>query len=383
MKVAVYHNLPSGGALKVLEAWFRYHAADHHVELFIPQTANDDFARLSPYAVATHRFPLAPVKSFFDTFLQIRGLAKVGSLVADAIDQGGFDVVLASASQFTQAPEILPHLHTPSVYFAPEYNRMIYDKPLTRGPKQELKRLLLYPRRTWIKRIDKKSIVSATTVFTNSKFTRANLRRIYGIDSEVVYNGVDNEAFQPRKLQREQVVLSVGSLAPVKGHGFVIDALATIPPEQRPTLVVIGDRGAGATQLTAQARRLEVKIETHENVPLSELVNYYNRATVLAAAQYAEPFGLTALEAMACETPVVAVAEGGLTESVNHNTTGILVERDPVLYGQALLRVLSDRTLARRLGENGRKDVVARWQWAQTAKRIERLLNTANRKHHE
>ncbi|HEU0317526.1 MAG TPA: glycosyltransferase, partial [Solirubrobacteraceae bacterium] len=71
--------------------------------------------------------------------------------------------------------------------------------------------------------------------------------------------------------------------------------------------------------------------------------------------------------AMACATPVVAVAEGGLVETVRHDDTGLLVARDPAALGGALARVLDDPQLAGRLGAAGRARVVADWSWERTA----------------
>ncbi len=375
MKIAVYHNLPSGGALRVLQAYLSHRPDGHQAELFLPDSANDEFVPLSPFVDHVHRLPYPQVQSKIGNITQLREIRRFAERTSEQIDGAGFDVVLASASQLTQAPEILPYVKTPTLYFAPEYNRMVYDKPFGRTAKQRLRDLAFYPRRQWIKNFDARSIRAASKVFTNSNFSQGNLRRVYGVESEVVYNGVDTDEFRPLRLRREGFVLSVGALAPIKGHGFVIDALATIPDPERPKLVIIGDRGGDASQFVEQANRLSVKVTVLKNIPFPEVVGYYNKASVVAAAQYAEPFGLIAIEAMACETPIVAVAEGGLTESIVPNQNGILVERDPQQFGAALQRLLKDRELSERLGKNGRADVLEHWQWSRTAEHIERLLN--------
>jgi glycosyltransferase involved in cell wall biosynthesis len=87
-----------------------------------------------------------------------------------------------------------------------------------------------------------------------------------------------------------------------------------------------------------------------------------------------EPFGLITLEGMAAGTAVVAVAEGGFTETVDDGRTGLLTARDPHAFGAAVARVLEDRELAGRLAEAGRREARERWTWERTAEGYDRLL---------
>ena len=91
-------------------------------------------------------------------------------------------------------------------------------------------------------------------------------------------------------------------------------------------------------------------------------------------APYMEPFGLVPLESMACGTPVVAVKEGGVKESVLHEETGLLVERNPEIFSEAILRLLQDPELTKTLGENGRQYVAQHWTWEQSTQKLESYL---------
>jgi glycosyltransferase involved in cell wall biosynthesis len=73
---------------------------------------------------------------------------------------------------------------------------------------------------------------------------------------------------------------------------------------------------------------------------------------------------------MACETPIVAVREGGVQESVVDGETGWLVAREPEEFAAALLRILSDPAQARSMGKNGREQVLAQWTWEQAYERL-------------
>jgi len=82
---------------------------------------------------------------------------------------------------------------------------------------------------------------------------------------------------------------------------------------------------------------------------------------------------------MACGTPVVALREGGFRESVLDGETGILVEPDAVSMAAALDRLAGDPAFSARMGQAGRKDVVARWTWTRTATQMEAILQNVAR----
>ena len=100
----------------------------------------------------------------------------------------------------------------------------------------------------------------------------------------------------------------------------------------------------------------------------------YSRANVVALAAILEPFGLSALESMGCETPVVAVREGGFRESVVHGETGLLTERTVGAFSASLEKLLKDAALAAEMGRKGREHVKARWSWDASARALESIL---------
>lgn len=377
MKIAVYHNQHAGGAARVIEAYLAHRGKDHHVEIFSPETADTGFVDLARFAQQEHRFPIPGSESPLGRYRRAFSVPKYGKRIAAAIDGGGFDVAFVNLSFVTQSPEVLPYLKTPSVYYCPEPLRAVYDKSPFPDPvtlKGLAKKLFFWGYDTRRKAFDRSAIKQADALFTHSNFTKKTLRRIYGVEASVVYLGVDTDTFRPLGRTREGFVLSVGALHPIKGHQFIVDALATLPAERRPRLVVVGPRGDFALRLEPYARERGVELEIKSGIATEELVELYNRAGVFAAAQYNEPFGLITLEAMACRTAVVAVDEGGLKETVSNDTTGLLVERNPGKFAGAVDRVLTEPALAERLGAAGHEDVTKRWRWSETASRIDEML---------
>ena len=315
---------------------------------------------------------------------QLARLPHYGRTLAARIDGAGHQVVFVQASLLVQAHEVLPYLRTATLAYAPEPLRALYEARPAFGAPQDLRARLvqagLDPYEALRKRLDRAHIRGADTIVTHSRFTAANLERIYGVRAEVVPLGVDSDVFVPADAPRAHTVLSVGALHPLKGHQDVIAAVATIAAPQRPRVVIVGDRGALGGALEELARSSGVELELLQGVPITRLVDEYRRAGVVVAAMVREPFGLVPLEAMACGAAVVAVAEGGLLETVRDGRTGVLARREPAALGAAIARVLSDPLLAAQLGAAGRATAVADWSWEQTADAFdERLARLAAR----
>ena len=95
---------------------------------------------------------------------------------------------------------------------------------------------------------------------------------------------------------------------------------------------------------------------------------------MLLYAPRLEPFGLAPLEASACGVPVIAVAEGGVRETVVDGLNGLVVEHDPGAMAQALQRLLNDTDYAQELGRSGRRMVLEQWSLTAATERLERAL---------
>lgn len=377
MRLAVYHNQHAGGAARVIESYLRQTRGRHQVDLFMPDTADTGFIDLESLVDRVHRIPIPGSESPLGRYRRAWAVPGYGKRIAAEIDRGDFEVVFANLSYVTQSPEILPYLKTPSVYYCPEPLRAIYDPveiPIGSPLKRAAKKAFFAAYDAKRKRFDRQAITAADRVFTHSLFTRETLRRIYGVQAEVIHLGVDTDTFRPKRRRRERFVISVGAMHPLKGHQFVIEALGTLPAAGRPPLTIVGPRGDYGVVLEGLAKNRGVSLTLKQSISTDELVDLYNRAGVMAAAQYREPFGLITLEAMACGTPVVAVAEGGLKETVRDGHTGLLTPRDPAAFGSALARVLGDAKLTARLGTAGRQDTEQNWQWSVVAEKIDRLL---------
>lgn len=376
MNVALFHHLPlGGGAIRVLAEYVR--RADHDFTLYTRRAETRGLLELDP-TLRVLRRPISPARSDIERIKQLWSLPRLGRELAAEIDDADHDVVFCHASDIVQAPEVLPWLRTPTLYYAPETLRALAEPEPTFGRATTLKARLtragLNPYERKRARLNERHVRGADRVVTHSRFTAAELRRVHGVEADVVRLGVDAVEFAPAPTPRERFVLSVGALHPLKGHQFVIDSIAAL--DAPPPLVVVGDRGHLDAALRGHAAARGVRMDLRSGVEFHELLDLYRRAGVVACGQIREPFGLVTLEAMATRAPVVAVDEGGFRETVRDGVTGLLAPRDQRAFGRAILRALDDVALAGRLGVAGREDVERNWTWERTRAGLDGLLET-------
>lgn len=394
MRIALFHNLPSGGAKRTLYEMVRRLANEHTIDVFTLSAADHDFADLRPYAHQHHIFPFRPGKLFSSPFgrlnqavrwSDLQRLRRLTKRIAGAINQGGYDLLFAHPCQFEKCSSVVQFARLPTVYYCQEPLRQLYEEAPYRpyeGRESSRRRLLnridplpkLYYSR--LQQVDRENTRTADLVLVNSRFMEDGVSRIYGVPAQVSYHGVDVDWFRPLDLPRERFVLSVGSLTPMKGFDFLVQAVAAMPAAARPPLVIASNfqNPPERAYLEALAAKLEIDLQLVGNVTDERLVALYNQAALVAYAPVREPFGLVPLEAMACGTAVVAVREGGIPETVVDGQTGCLTERDPAAFARALQTLLAEPALAATYGQNGRALVNQAWTWDTAVAAIEQHL---------
>jgi len=238
----------------------------------------------------------------------------------------------------------------------------------------------------------------ADAILANTAAEVDELVELYGADParvEVVPPGVDHAFFSPGEragaraalgLGDHPVVLFVGRIQPLKGLDVAVRALHRLDRDDAVLLAVGGTSGpAGAAHLaevTAEARRLGVaeRLCLVAAQPHHLLSTYYRAADVVHVPSRSESFGLVALEAAACGTPVVATAVGGLQTLVEHGRSGFLVDgRHPERWASTTDRILGDPVLAERLAAGG-VGVARSYRWSTTAARLRRVYADLGRR---
>jgi glycosyltransferase involved in cell wall biosynthesis len=398
MKIAVYHNLPSGGAKRALLEFTSRMSGRHHLDVFSLTSADHGFADLRPFVHKYRTFEFRPLPLMQSPFGRINNgarildlfrLARVNRSVARKIDASGYDVAFVHPCRFENSPSVISELgRIPTVFYCQEPLRVLYEETpprpyLTRhaARRKHLDRLDPLPglHRAFLKKRDRSNLLRAGAVLVNSEFSRDNIRNTYGVRPLVSYLGVDIEKFKPRAIGKERILLSVGSMTPLKGFDFLVRATALIPEEKRPPLCIISnfENPPERKYMEDLSTELRVDLRLAGNVDEEGLVGLYNRAIAVVYAPIREPFGLVPIEAMACGTPVVAVREGGVPESVLHEQTGFLTDRDPEVFARAVEGLLDDPTLAEEFGRNAREHVVRHWSWERATATVEKHLSAS------
>jgi len=400
MRIAVWHNLPSGGGKRALYEHVRgLVARGHTVEAWCPPTADRDFLPLSPLIrerVVDLSWPVPyRLSDKYGITLQTeRSLASMDEhcrVCAEEIGRGDFDILFANACQFFRATSIGRFAAIPSILYLGEPYRRLYEAmPRLRWLAQprrteSLLRLSVHKRafadlrsiRNW--RVQAREEVDNAAAFTrilvNSYFSRENVLRAYGLDSDVCYLGIDTDRFVDKKLSRDTVIIGLGSITIEKNLRLCIEAVGRLPPP-RPKLQWIANYVDTnyLNEMHALAKSREVVFEPLLGVSDIELIDALNRAVAMVYAPRLEPFGLAPLEANACGVPVIAVPEGGVRETIVDQVNGLLVEHNPAALAAAIDRLCTDRSFARQLGTNARLAVEAKWGLNSGTDRLEQQL---------
>ena len=237
-------------------------------------------------------------------------------------------------------------------------------------------------------------VIAADRLVANTHAEAKELIELYHADPNrvrVVHPGVDLELFVPGDQQSPRsalgiatdaiVLLFVGRIQPLKAPDVLIEAAAEIlkrNPELRSRLVVAicgGPSGSGLERpdaLMTLATELGVS-DVVQFVPptnRTELVKWYQGATVCVVPSYSESFGLVAIEAQACGTPVVAARVGGLPTAVREGISGILVDgHNAGDWAEAILQVVTDEPLQQRL-RAGAIDHASHFGWEDTTDKL-------------
>jgi starch synthase len=308
------------------------------------------------------------------------------------------------------------HCHTWYAHFGGILAKLNYHIPLvltvhSLEPLRPWKREQLghgYDCSTWL---EKTATEMADAVVAVSEETRRDVLRLFNVDPKkvrIIYNGIDPEEYYPRQ-SRDQLakngidpnkpfILFVGRIARQKGIIHLVNAIKYLEPGFQ---VVLCAGAPDTPEIAEEMKRAVAEAQSKRDgviwiekmVPKEVAYQLYSHAAVFCCPSIYEPFGIINLEAMACETAVVASAVGGIKEVVVDDETGYLVPLeqmqespfepvDPDKFSRDLAekinQLMRDERLRKKFGEAGRKRAVEKFSWAtiaaETKKMYESLL---------
>jgi glycosyltransferase involved in cell wall biosynthesis len=406
MRVAVWHDLPSGGGLRALSGQVRELAAlGHEVAVWTPRSSNSDlglewwpgnvpqhvrpFAGTAPTSRLDQRFGAG-----LDLFEWRRAtLVTHAGEVTREMKAWNPDVLLAHPCRWFHASPIALHWDGPNALYLQEPFRPLYEAspesawaalPDERGGsvkarlggmlrdyrKNTLNRRQVRDELQWVRAFDR--------IFVNSLFSRESISRAYGVDSVYSPLGVDHSAASEVAVSvKEPFVASLGELAPHKDARLAVAAVAQIPRQRRPQLRWSGNRADPQylEAVRADAAAMDVDFVFQRELSDGQLALQLAQAACFIFCAHLEPLGLSPLEANLAGTAVVAVAEGGVRETIVPGVNGTLVyNRDAGALGAAIDRYVSDLEWARAEGMRARDHVLLHHTWKRAGIMLEAQL---------
>ncbi len=245
-------------------------------------------------------------------------------------------------------------------------------------------------------RSERDTLHRADRIVAVSEHERSNMIDFYeapGDRIQVIPCGVDMDVFKPMPkdearrelgLGDENVLLYVGRVQPLKGPELLLESVARLGLDEGVKVLIVGGDVTGDEEVT-KVRRLAGElgidhlVSFEGTVPHKRLVHYYNAADLCVVPSFYESFGLVAAEAMACGTPVVATAVGGLPETVRDGLNGSLIrDRNPEALAEKISLLLNDVRLRGLLASQARESV-ATLDWPTVAGRVAGLYESVYR----
>ena len=392
LRIAVWYNLPTGGARRALYDHVRgLTERGHMVEAFRPPIPNPEWLKLS---CIEHEFPFQQIgndASYLGRVLKhvvrltagIRAMEEHSQAVAKHIDQQGFDVLFANTCYQYYAPFIGRYCQTPSLLYLQEPNRFLYEAlpylPWLGAPEGSSWRRRLRARFDIMAlrneaRHELTNAKSYRRILVNSYFSRESVARAYGLDSQVCYLGVDTDHYALSTSLRESFILGIGAIATPKRVELALESVGKMP-SPRPRLIWAANSvdESYLASLEARAQQIGVDFELRRLVPENELVDLLHRASCVIYTPRLEPFGYVPLEAAACGTPVVTVAEGGLRETMT-NGLGWIADATPEALAARLEEIFRAPSECAAAVAARRSEIVDQWNLASAIDRLERHL---------
>lgn len=306
------------------------------------------------------------------------------------------------------------HCHTWYAHFAGIVSKLCYGTPLvitthSLEPLRPWKREQLgrgYDASSWV---EKTAIEMADALIAVSEETKEDVLKHFNVDEDkvkVIYNGINLQQYVQTSEtstldaygvdKNKPYVLFVGRITRQKGIIHLVNAIKYIDPDTQivlcagaPDTKEIGKEMEDAVNDVKKTRNNVIWID--KMVTKEEIIQLYSHADVFCCPSIYEPFGIINIEAMACNTAVVASAVGGIKEVVVDGETGILIPLEqqkqapfepvnPDKFARDLAnginKVINDKDLRERMAINGRKRVEDYFDWVAIAKQVEALYKT-------
>ena len=360
MKIAFFHNVPTGGAKRVVFEQIKLLSKNHTVDLYTLDEKVDflDFSTL-PCQIFTYTFskentlPGVLKRITEDTTIFTR-LKNLHQQIALDIDSKNYDIVIAHPDFYTQAPFLLQFIKTKSIYFCEELLRQVYEIQFKIPTNLSIANKLYEQNIRKIKKqIDKTNAQAANVIITTSDFVKKQILEAYNKNAFVCPLGVDTSIFKPDKQQKKHF-LFVGM------------------PDISTGLELL--QGISKKSFKVKKMIKIVDFSKGKYIKDQQLAKLYSQSLATLCLSKNEPFGLTAIESMACQTPVIALNQGGYTETVVNERTGFLIEDNAEELLKACKFFIEKPKRQQEMGLRGQMMVENKFTWQRHVAQLEKYF---------
>jgi len=361
MKIALYHNLPPGGAKRVLYEEIKFLSQKHQIYLYELSSTDEKFLSLKPFCQkrSVYKFKIAKHQSrFIKDWKNFIDLPRLHRQIAHDIDQKKYDVVLVHPDHLTQAPFLLRYLKTPSVYFCEELLRLAYEKELAFNEKvNQLNYYYEIMTRSLRRVIDRSNVQAAGKIVVASKYIQKKVKQAYNRRAVVCGLGGDSKIFSSASKKKPQI-LFIGDENEVSGYYFAKKVMELVTQKSQVSFCPISFQKGRPKLIDKQ------------------LAKKYAESLLTLCTSYQEPYGLVVTESMMSGTPVLAVAEGGYRETVLDGKTGYLLKRDVQDFAAKINYLLTHPQKLTTMSIMAARYAKEKFNWQEHVKKLEVLLES-------
>jgi hypothetical protein len=321
MKIAIFHNLPEGGAIKALEGVVttikhRY-SKDLRIDLYtigdrqVYKSRHINVERIA--SSHSHVQLKTPCDLLRKIHFLIFDLDKYHKKVANDINSKDYDICFVCHDHLTKSPHILRHIKHKKVYILHEPQREYYENIFLHinSFRNLLGIILMYP----IKIIDRINATFADIILVNSQYSKEVIKKVYKMDSMILYPTLHINT-QKRSINntRQPSIVLLGSLNKTKGIIQVLEYFRHYIRTETDIIIISNSSKNDIDQSLGKYKASHVRI-LHN--PSDKKIKYIFTQARLAIFNYRfEPFGLSAIEAQLYGCEVIGRKEAGLQETI-------------------------------------------------------------------
>ncbi|HSA84255.1 MAG TPA: glycosyltransferase family 4 protein [Patescibacteria group bacterium] len=360
MKIAVFHELPPGGARIAVNEIAKRLKKKHAVDLYVVDEQKNPNEK--NFYSTIHFYQFIPkvwegnnwkIRIYKDT-IELFRLFLLNKRIAEDSKKNQYDLLFVHASRFIESPFILRFPNVQKIFYLHDpHDRSVYEQDLITQTKSDIfRRLYAFFNRSIRKMLDKQNLDGADFFLANSRFTQKMFQKTYGKKSSVAYLGVDTDFFTPKRVEKIYDILYIGSRQPVDGYDLLTQSLGLMKRQPAVKTVFFEDEW-----LSRETMR-----------------DLYRRSKIVLALSHNEPFGLVPLEAMACGVPIIALNEGGYSESVLDKKTGYLISKNAKELAEKIYFLLTNKASREKMGVIAKIYVEKNWNFEKRVTELENLL---------